>query len=94
MVVTTNGMVAGMALHLKEMRTMIYDHALIHHILEEAEGERVHLFLIMHERKPELAFRLALSVYQVFYFNLYMLGCVLSKETSHRYKAIRGRSGV
>ena len=82
---STNGMVAGMALHMRALRTMKYDHTLIHHLFEEAENERVHLFLMLNERKPGIMFRMSLALYQVLYFNVYMLCYILSKRTSHRF---------
>lgn len=41
------GMVGGMTRHLKSLRTMKPDHGIIHHLLEEAENERTHLFMFI-----------------------------------------------
>ena len=41
------GMVGGMARHLKSLRSMKPDHGIIHHLLEEAENERTHLFMFI-----------------------------------------------
>ena len=41
------GMVGGMARHLKSLRSLTPDHGLVHHLLEEAENERTHLFIFL-----------------------------------------------
>jgi len=41
------GMVGGMTRHLQSLRTMKPDHGIIHHLLEEAENERTHLFMFI-----------------------------------------------
>jgi threonyl-tRNA synthetase len=41
------GMVGGMSLHLKSLRSLRPDHGLVHHLLEEAENERTHLFIFL-----------------------------------------------
>jgi len=41
------GMVGGMTRHLKSLRTLKHDHGLIHHLLDEAENERTHLFIFL-----------------------------------------------
>jgi len=41
------GMVAGMHRHLRSLRTLEHDHGWIHHLLQEAENERMHLFIFM-----------------------------------------------
>ena len=51
------GMVAGMARHLRSLRLMVRDHGWIHHLLEEADNERFHLFTFLNERNPGILFR-------------------------------------
>lgn len=41
------GMVGGMQRHLRSLRTLERDHGWIHHLLEEAENERMHLFFFL-----------------------------------------------
>ena len=41
------GMVGGMTRHLRSLRSMRHDHGMIHHLLNEAENERTHLFIFM-----------------------------------------------
>lgn len=42
------GFVGGMHRHMKSLRTMERDHGWIHHLLEESENERMHLFIFLH----------------------------------------------
>jgi len=41
------GMVAGFQRHFKSLRSLEDDRGWIHHLLQEAENERMHLFLMM-----------------------------------------------
>lgn len=41
------GMVGGMQRHMRSLRTLERDHGWIHHLLEEAENERMHLFFFL-----------------------------------------------
>ena len=41
------GMVGGMHTHLRSIRALEQDHGWIHHLLQEAENERMHLFFFM-----------------------------------------------
>jgi hypothetical protein len=41
------GMVGGMTRHLQSLRSLKHDNGLIHHLLEEAENERTHLFIFI-----------------------------------------------
>ena len=41
------GMVGAMTRHLRSLRNLKRDHGWIHHLLEEAENERVHLFIFL-----------------------------------------------
>jgi len=42
------GMAAGMFRHMKSLRTLKQDSGWIHHLLEEAENERMHLLTFLH----------------------------------------------
>jgi hypothetical protein len=55
------GMVGGMSRHLKSLRTLERDHGWIHHLLQEAENERMHLFFFLSLRNPGIMFRLAIA---------------------------------
>jgi hypothetical protein len=41
------GMIGGMSRHLRSLRSMEADHGWIHHLLQEAENERMHLFIFL-----------------------------------------------
>ena len=40
-------MVGGMNRHMKSLRSLRHDHGMIHHLLNEAENERTHLFIFL-----------------------------------------------
>ena len=46
------GMVGGMCKHLKALRSLKIDHGMVHHLLDEAENERTHLFIFLELKKP------------------------------------------
>lgn len=52
------GMVGGMLRHMKSIRTLKRDQGWINHLLQEAENERMHLFIFMHQRQPNFVFRI------------------------------------
>ena len=41
------GMIGGMQRHMRSLRTLERDHGWIHHLLQEAENERMHLFFFL-----------------------------------------------
>lgn len=55
------GMVAGMHRHLKSLRTLEHDNGWIHHLLQEAENERMHLFIFMQMRNPGIFTRVVIG---------------------------------
>jgi hypothetical protein len=79
------GMIGAMVRHLKSLRSMSPDGGWIHHLLEEAENERMHLFTFIKLRNPGITFRLAVllsqGVFIVGFSALYML----SSRTAHRF---------
>jgi len=52
------GMVAGMARHLRSLRSMNRDYGWIHTLLEEAENERMHLLIFIKMKDPGFMFRI------------------------------------
>ena len=56
------GMVGGMSRHLKSLRTLERDHGWIHHLLQEAENERMHLFFFLKQRSPGITFRILIAL--------------------------------
>ena len=79
------GMVAGMVRHLNSLRRLKRDHGWIHHLLEEAENERMHLFFFLREKNPGVGFRTLIGITQVFFFTLHFLTYLLSPKFMHRF---------
>ena len=55
------GMIGGMQRHLRSLRTLERDHGWIHHLLQEAENERMHLFFFLRLRNPGIFYRLIIA---------------------------------
>ena len=79
------GMIGGMTRHLKSLRTLENDHGWIHHLLCEAENERMHLFIFLHMRNPGILFRTMIVLGQGVFFNLYFLMYLFAPKFSHRF---------
>lgn len=78
------GMVAGMLRHLTSLRTMRHDGGWIHHLLHEAENERMHLMTWMKIIEPTMFDRTIVLATQGVFFNLYFLMYLLFPKVSHR----------
>ncbi len=78
-------MVGGMTRHLQSLRTLTHDHGLIHHLLNEAENERTHLFIFMTLKNPGALFKLMIALGQGFFFNYYFLAYLISPHYCHRF---------
>ena len=79
------GMVGGMQRHLRSLRTLERDHGWIHHLLQEAENERMHLFFFLKLRNPGIFFRLSIAVAQGLFFNAYFFAYMLTPSKCHRF---------
>ena len=79
------GMIGGMSRHLRSLRTLERDHGWIHHLLQEAENERMHLFFFLKERNPGIFFRIAIAATQGIFFNAYFLFYLISPSHCHRF---------
>ena len=77
------GMVGGMTRHLKSLRTMRPDHGIIHHLLEEAENERTHLFMFIQLKEPSFLMRLGVVLTQGVFWNFYFLCYLVSPRFCH-----------
>jgi hypothetical protein len=55
------GMIGGMTRHLRSLRTLEADHGWIHHLLQEAENERMHLFIFLTMKSPGIFFRVFIA---------------------------------
>lgn len=79
------GMIGGMQRHLRSLRTLERDHGWIHHLLQEAENERMHLFFFLRLRNPGILYRLVIAAAQGIFFNGYFLAYMISPSTCHRF---------
>ena len=79
------GMIGGMQRHLRSLRTLERDHGWIHHLLQEAENERMHLFFFLKLRNPGLFYRLMIALSQGIFFNAYFLAYMITPSTCHRF---------
>ncbi|KAE9184107.1 hypothetical protein PF002_g26528 [Phytophthora fragariae] len=79
------GMVAGMARHLRSLRSLKRDYGWIHTLLEEAENERMHLLIFMNMKQPGWGFRMMVLAVQGFFFPAFFLAYLVSPKTCHRF---------
>lgn len=79
------GMIGGMIRHMKSLRTMSHDGGWIHHLLEEAENERMHLFTFIKLRNPGILFRLAVLLSQAIFILGFSATYAVSSRTAHRF---------
>lgn len=77
-------MVGGMTRHMRSLRTLRHDHGMIHHLLNEAENERTHLFIFIKLKQPGWLFRTMIAIGQGVFFNFYFVAYMLSPAFSHR----------
>lgn len=79
------GMIGGMSRHMRSLRTLERDHGWIHHLLQEAENERMHLFFFLHQRNPGIAFRALIAGSQAAFVTGYGLAYFFSPSICHRF---------
>jgi hypothetical protein len=78
-------MVGGMARHLKSLRILHRDKGWIHHLLEEADNERFHLFIFLDIKKPGFFERSFIILMQGVFMNLFFTSYILNPTFSHRF---------
>jgi|LauGreDrversion4_2_1035121.scaffolds.fasta_scaffold591848_1 hypothetical protein len=79
------GMVGGMARHMRALRGLRNDGGWIHHLLEEAENERMHLLYFLKLRNPGIIMRINIIFGQFIFILYYSLLYSLSSSTAHRF---------
>jgi len=79
------GFIAGMLRHLNSLRSLRQDGGWIHHLLEEAENERMHLFTFLQIRQPGVIMRGIILASQFFFITGYGFIYLLSPTTAHRF---------
>lgn len=78
------GMVGGVFMHFKSLRTIEDDHGWIRELLAEAENERMHLMIFSHISKPNGFERFMIFFVQFTFIAFYMCLYLISKKTAHR----------
>ena len=78
-------MVGGMSRHMKSIRTLKHDHGMIHHLLNEAENERTHLFIFLRLKQPGAVFKFFIGLQQALFFNWFFLCYMVSPTFCHRF---------
>ena len=79
------GMVAGMWIHLKSLRSMKTGYGpLIRELLAEAENERMHLMFFIEIAKPSRFERTLILIAQLVFWNYYFLLYVVAPKTAHK----------
>lgn len=79
------GMVGGMWLHLKSLRSMRHGYGpMIRTLLAEAENERMHLMTFIDIVKPNWFERLLVVVAQFIFLHVYFVAYVFFPRTAHR----------
>ena len=79
------GMVGGALLHFKCLRKIQNDKGWIHHLLEEAANERMHLMTFVNIAQPNWFERLLIVCVQVLFVLFYSIMYMISPRTSHRF---------
>ena len=79
------GMVGGMTTHLKSLSTLKPDRGIIHHLLEESENERTHLFIFLNFKNPHFLFKLWIAASQAIFWNFYFICYFFAPKFSHRF---------
>jgi len=79
------GMIGGMMRHLRALRLLREDGGWIHHLLEEAENERMHLLTFLKVRQPGISMRVAILFTQAFFICFYSPLYIISPKTAHRF---------
>lgn len=79
------GFIAGIIRHLQSLRYLKADGGWIHHLLEEAENERMHLFTWLSIRKPGILLRFSIILGQLVFLSGYSLMYIISPTLAHRF---------
>lgn len=79
------GMVGAMIRHMKSLGNMREDGGWIHHLMEEAENERMHLLTFLKIRSPGILFRLNVLLVQWIFLIGFSSVYALSPKTAHRF---------
>ena len=79
------GFIGGILRHLNSLRGLRHDGGWIHHLLEEAENERMHLLTFLQIRQPGIIMRCLIMASQFFFISGYGFIYLVSPSTAHRF---------
>lgn len=79
------GMIGGMMRHFESLRFLRADGGWIHHLLEEAENERMHLLTFLKIKQPHYFERLMIMGGQLVFIIYYSIMYLLSHKMAHRF---------
>jgi len=78
------GMVGGLLVHLKALRSIKDDEGWIRGLLDEAENERMHLMTFIKIAEPSMFERALVMGAQAVFYNFYFFLYLLAPKTAHR----------
>lgn len=78
------GMVGGLLVHLKSLRSLRDDEGWIRELLDEAENERMHLMTFIKIAEPSLLERGLVLGAQAIFYNFYFFLYLFAPKTAHR----------
>ncbi len=78
------GMIGGMHRHMRSLRGLKEDGGWIHHLLEEAENERMHLLTFLQIRQPGMILRMSILIAQYLFILYYGFHYMFFSNTAHR----------
>jgi hypothetical protein len=79
------GMIGGMMRHFAALRLLREDGGWIHHLLEEAENERMHLLTFLKLKQPSVFERVTIVGAQVIFVFYYSVMYLASYKMAHRF---------
>jgi ubiquinol oxidase len=79
------GMVGAGLLHFRCLRRIQDDAGWIHHLLEEADNERMHLMTFIEVARPTWIERLLVVFAQGIFVTLYLIMYLMSSKMAHRF---------
>jgi hypothetical protein len=79
------GMIGGIVRHFAALRLLREDGGWIHHLLEEAENERMHLLTFLQLKKPTIFERATIVLAQFIFVVYYSAMYLLSYKLAHRF---------
>jgi hypothetical protein len=79
------GMVGGMLRHLRAIRLFRDDGGWIHHLLEEAENERMHLMTFLKIRQPGVIMRTFILAGQLVFLIYFSAFYLIAPRAAHRF---------